>query len=225
MCGKITQKVSQSWREYHALMDALGKPGDATQNDAPIETITPMRFAQILRLDGNGKRELVPMRWGFSALSAQTPGKPDHIHARAETIDAKPTFREAFRARRGILVVNSFNEAEEITPSKTVQYVITPQGGRQLAIAVLWEAWENPDHGQLLTYVMATTAANTLISKITDRMPAVLAPEDCAAWLGEAPATPEELKAMLRPMEGDWEMTQEKKTAPPKKPSLQGDLF
>ena len=49
----------------------------------------------------DGRRELVPMRWGFS--KPENPAfKPDHMHARAETIDARPTFAESFAERRGI---------------------------------------------------------------------------------------------------------------------------
>ena len=226
MCGKFTQRFSQSqsWREHHDNLNSNFR-ADQIAPEERDETVTPMRFAQVVRLDENGKREFIAMRWGFSALSAQNPAKPDHIHARAETIDSKPTFREAFRARRGILFVTSFNEGEEITPSRTVQYVTRPKDGKPLAIAVLWEAWDNPDHGQLLTFVMATTPANALISKITDRMPAILAPQDWPGWLGETSATVEELKAMLRIAEGDWTMEQEKKTPPPKKPSAQQELF
>jgi putative SOS response-associated peptidase YedK len=60
---------------------------------------------------------------------------------------------------------------------------------------------------------MATVPANTLISRITDRMPAILEPEDWATWLGEKSATPDEAKAVLKTMEGvRWQMAKE----PPK---------
>ncbi len=48
------------------------------------------------------------MRWGFSKARA-SDFKPDHMHARAETIDSRPTFSEAFAERRGILMVDTFN--------------------------------------------------------------------------------------------------------------------
>jgi putative SOS response-associated peptidase YedK len=158
-------------------------------------------------------------------LSAANPAKPDHIHARAETIDVKPTFRAAFRERRGVLLVDSFNEGEELTPSKTLQYVVTPESGGLLAIAVLWEAWHHDGGGELLTFVMATVPPNNLLGEKFDRMPAVLAPDDIPAWLGEIEATPDELKAMLVTTEGRWDLSPEKKTPPPRKPTPQGELF
>jgi putative SOS response-associated peptidase YedK len=74
---------------------------------------------------------------------------------------------------------------------------------------------------------MVTTAANNLISRITDRMPAVIAPEQWATWLGETNATLDEVKALLVPFEGDWDMQEQKKPPPPRpgKPNPQPGLF
>ncbi len=55
-----------------------------------------MRMAKIMRLSAAGERELEPMRWGFAGRSDVNPTRPKHMHARAETIDKLPTFRESF---------------------------------------------------------------------------------------------------------------------------------
>lgn len=67
----------------------------------------------------------------------------------------------------------------------------------------------------MLTFAIATTPSNKLIAMITDRMPAVLPRQHGSKWLGEGPATPEVLKAMLVPYEDnrDWDM------APSNRPS------
>jgi putative SOS response-associated peptidase YedK len=44
-----------------------------------------------------------------------------------------------------------------------------------------------------------TTRPNDLCAELHDRMPAVLAPEVWPAWLGEEPADPRQLKALLVP--------------------------
>lgn len=223
MCGKFVQMLL--WREACATSDFFETA------DGPTETATPMRFASVLRLDPQGTREMVRMRWGFMGLKAKDPtGRPDHIHARAETIDTKPTFRDAFAHARGLLVVRSFNEGKEITPAKTEQHTVTPRDGKPIGIAVLWERWTNRNEGELLTFVMVTTPANRLISTITDRMPAVIAPEHWAKWLGEEAASPEDLKALLQPFEGDWDMEPEHKPprSKPQRPESsdrQFDLF
>jgi putative SOS response-associated peptidase YedK len=214
MCGKITQRAT--WNE---LVDYAELTLAA---DGAIETVTPMRFARIIARDGNGVRKSVRMRWGLVPPWESDPRMgTKHIHARAETVDTKPTFREAFAQRRAILPVASFNEGEEITPTRTQQYVVTPD--RPLGIAVIWERWRGAD-ATLLTFAMVTTPANALVSTITDRMPAVLEEADWAKWLGEEPAGADELKSMLKPLEGDWDMQPAGRPAPQPKP-FQPELF
>ena len=165
------------------------------------------------------------MRWGMAPRYAKDPlSGTKHIHARAETIDSLPTFREAFLQRRGLAVVSTFNEGKEITPSKTEQHVITPRDGKPLAIAVVWERWTSHNAGELLTFAMVTVPANPLIAIITDRMPAIVAPDDWSLWLGEEDATVETLKAVLKPFDGDWDMRPQEKSKPPPKPK-QPELF
>jgi putative SOS response-associated peptidase YedK len=218
MCGKFTQMMS--WRELVHLADLIGV------GNVETETVTPMRPATVLTLDEAGQRKAVKMRWGMVARSAKDPfSGTKHIHARAETIDTLPTFREAFQRRRGLVVVSTFNEGKEITPRKTEQHVITPRDGKPLAIAVVWERWTKHNEGELLTFAMVTVPANALIGTITDRMPAIVAPEDWPIWLGEEPASLDEVKAVLKTVEGDWEMRPQTKTPPPPKPNAQSELF
>ncbi len=221
MCGKFTQMMS--WGEYVRLADLLGLP-----SDGPSEIGTPMRFANVIALDENRRRRTVRMRWGLVPPWEKDPNKiRGTIHARAETIDQKRSFMNAFADRRGLLVVKTFNEGKELPSGKTEQYVITPRDGKPAAIAVIWERWGEQHGGSLLTFAMVTVPANTLIGTITDRMPAVIQPADWGKWLGEDPATAAELKALLQPFEGDWDMhaAANDKSPPPKKPGPQPDLF
>jgi putative SOS response-associated peptidase YedK len=72
--------------------------------------------------------------------------------------------------------------------------------------------------------VLVTVPANRLIAGLpTDRMPAFLAPQDWDIWLGEKPATVDEIKACLKTMEGvRWSMAKEEKQAkgPRSKPTV-----
>ena len=207
-----------SWRELVTLADLLGAPG------SEAETVTPMRFAIVIARDADGHRKAVKMRWGMVARHAKDPmSGTKHIHARAETIDALPTFRDAFAERRGLIAVSTFNEGKEITPSKTEQYTISPRDSAPLAIAVIWERWTSHNAGELLTFAMVTVPANPLIATITDRMPALVDPADWRQWLGEDPASIAELKELLKTREGDWDMRAQAKKPPPPKP--QPDLF
>lgn len=203
MCGKFSQMAS--WQDVHAFSQPLlAKPGDAEV------VATPMRFAQVMRLDDDGQRELVSMRWGFAGRNDPDPGRPKHMHARSETIDKLATFKGPFARGRGILLVHTFNEGEELASGKTKQWVITPNDGQPIAIAVICERWQNgPD--ALETFVQVTTPANTLISRITDRMPAILPRETWPLWLGEIESPLADVKAALRTFDdaGAWMMREQ----------------
>ena len=82
-----------SWKKVHEYSSFLVVKGGAAEE----AFTTPMRFASVIRLDAEGKRESIPMRWGFAERRAKTPmERPKHMHARSETIDTLPTFADAF---------------------------------------------------------------------------------------------------------------------------------
>jgi len=206
MCGKFSQTMG--WGELVTLAELIAAP------DGPAETVTPMRFATVIRLSSEGSREAARLRWGLVPPSAKDPNRSPFIHARAESLDERPNFRDAFSRRRGLIVVRTFNEGKEITPNKTEQHTITPDDGTPVAIAVISERWGEKHGGALESFAMVTVRANALIGTITDRMPAVITPEHWSTWLGETPASPAELKALLVPFEGRWSMQAEKPRQP-----------
>lgn len=216
MCGKFTQMAS--WRDVVEFSQPL-----TGERDYAV-TATPMRFATIVRLDESGARKAESMLWGFADWGAKGPIRPKHMHARGETIDEKPTFARAFAQARGVLYVSTFNEGEELANGRTQQWTITPKDGKPIAIAVIYEIWERGDE-RAFAFVQATTPANKLISKITDRMPAILSAEDVPVWLGETGAPLADIKALLRTYEdgGAWEMAREQKK--PRGRERQPDLF
>ena len=110
--------------------------------------------------------------------------------------------------------MRTFNEGREITPTKTEQHVIAPNDGKPIAIAVIWECWGEAGPAMLASFAMVTVPANALIRQITDRMPAIVAAEKWDVWLGETAATVAELKAFLRPFEGDWTMQAQARHVP-----------
>ena len=202
-----------SWSALVTLADMIESGG------GPAETVTPMRFATVIRLRSDGKRETARMRWGLVPPDAKDPNRSPHIHARAETLGERRTFREAFLHRRGLVVVKTFNEGKEVT-----QHTITPDDGKPIAIAVIWERWGEKHGGSLESFAMVTVPANALIGTITGRMPAIIRSEDWSKWLGEQPASVDELKGLLVPFEGRWTMRPEtprpRQSGEPHQPTL-----
>lgn len=80
-----------------------------------------------------------------------------------------------------------------------------------------------------LTFIQVTVPANALVSKVTDRMPAILTQEDWPVWLGEHDAKLSDVKSLLRTFEdgGNWEMSEQSvsKKAGATSPKAQLDLL
>jgi putative SOS response-associated peptidase YedK len=128
MCGKFTQYAS--WQQVHAFSQPLVIKKDAHE----VVVSTPMRPAYIIHLDTEGRRVMTAMRWGFAGKDDANPSRPKHMHVRAETIDQRRTFAHAFATSRGILMVHTFNEGEELPSGKTKQWVVTPHHGQPIAM-------------------------------------------------------------------------------------------
>jgi putative SOS response-associated peptidase YedK len=208
MCGKFTAKAAWSDIVDHAW----SVPSDSGDEDR-IVTLRVMNDLRVIVFDG-GERYVTAMRWGFPDPADWRRPRP--IHARAETIDTTPSFAAAFRdGQRGIVLMNSFNEA----PESGEQHVIDP--GEPVGVAFVWRRFDIGG-SPLLACVMVTVAANALLGGLpTDRMPAILAPQDWATWLGQEDASPAAIKACLKTVDGArWTMTREEraKTATRRKP-------
>lgn len=102
-------------------------------------------------------------------------------NARAETVAEKPSFRDAFRRRRCLVVADGFYEWQPVEGRKLPWY-ITPANEPLFAFAGLWERWQGPE-GALETCCIVTTEANAAMAPIHERMPVMVFPPDYARWL------------------------------------------
>ena len=169
-------------------------------NVSPTQQVPIVRCAPV-----DGERELAQVRWGLIPFWAKD-AKIGYslINARAEGIDAKPSFREALkRGRRCLIAADGFYEWAKGTKPKQ-PWRITLKDGEPFAFAGLWERWEKaPDGVPVESCTVITTAANALVAKLHDRMPVILAPETYGSWLGEDGAAPAGLLALLKPYRPD----------------------
>jgi putative SOS response-associated peptidase YedK len=124
------------------------------------------------------------------------------INARAEEVDTKPAFREAFRQRRCLVPPDSFYEWKKIGTGKQ-PYAIALADRRLMGMAELWEIWRSPAGERICSFSIITTQPNELCAELHNRMPAVLKPEAWLVWLGEQPADVPQLKALLAPYPSD----------------------
>src|SRR5262249_8193437 len=145
-------------------------------------------------------RRIDLMRWGLIPFWAKDE-KVGYslINARAEDIDKKPSFREAFEKRRCLVPATGFYEWGPIPggPLKQPHYV-TLQSGDLMSFAGLWESWKNSAGERIETYTIITTDANEMLQKVHHRMPAVLDEQSWHIWL-DSPTDQTTLLGLLQP--------------------------
>jgi putative SOS response-associated peptidase YedK len=66
-----------------------------------------------------------------------------------------------------------------------------------MALAGLWETWRSPAAETVCSFTIITTEPNDLCAPLHNRMPVIVDPTSWPLWLGEEPAKPVDLKAML----------------------------
>jgi len=193
-----------------------GGPENGRFNIAPTEDV-PV-------IPNDGSRRVQFFRWGLVPRWAKDPAVGNRmINARSETIAEKPSFRDAFRKRRCLILADGFYEWRTNPGSKTKTPIhIRLRNGKPFAFAGLWETWTRKD-GQdpggksaapskirdapepygpgrpLRTCTIITTESNELMKQFHHRMPVILPAEHYDLWLSEEPVEPGILQPLLVP--------------------------
>jgi putative SOS response-associated peptidase YedK len=187
MCGRFTVKAT--WAElvamYRLTMDA------PPHNLRPRFNVCPTDPVDVV-IAQDSKRDLVSMRWGLVPWWWSKPLKELRMatfNARAETVETKPVFRDAFKRSRCLLPMSGYYEWQG-TPSGKQPWYFTADGSPILTVAGLWDEWKNRDTGERLrSCTMIVGEPNEFAADIHDRMPVFLSEEQFGPWLsGEAGA-------------------------------------
>jgi putative SOS response-associated peptidase YedK len=199
MCGRVRLSTDYSETKIKLKFDAAHPAPNipASWNVCPTD---PMLVA--VRSE-DGKRIPQQMRWGLIPWWAKDIKVGfSSINARAETVDTAPAFRDAWKKGQRCLVVTD-GVYEWKKPEKQ-PYAVAMADGGQMVMAGLWDEWTDKRTGERVkSCTIITCPPNAVIGALHDRMPVILAEKDWPKWLGEEPASPDELKAMLVPCEDD----------------------
>lgn len=197
MCGRYTLTAPPE-----AVKAFFG--AEAAHEAPPRHNIAPTQPILIAREDQPGVRSLVLARWGLIPGWVKDPGTMSLMfNARSETALGKPSFRGSMRHKRCLIPATGFYEWQKRPGAKSQPFLLQPPGGGLVAFAGLWEDWSAPDGGVMETATILTTAANAALAPIHERMPAVIAPEDFAAWLDVRTVDAAEAARLLRPAPED----------------------
>ncbi|MDX2160793.1 MAG: SOS response-associated peptidase [bacterium] len=150
---------------------------------APRFNIAPTQTVPVITSDHPDQAEF--LRWGLIPSWAKDMSMGAKlINARSETVEEKPSFRNAFKRRRCVIPMNGFYEWKQLDDGSKQPIYIHHKEEPFWGLAGLWEVWKNPDTGEeVRTFSILTTSANAFMQQIHDRMPVILQPKDYERWL------------------------------------------
>jgi len=208
MCGRarLSSDVSEIRLAFSIPPERPTPNIPANWNAAPTEDLPVVRYDA--RAAG---RSLGVMRWSLVPFWAKDIKVGfSNINAKAETVDTKPAFREAFTRRRCLVPFDCFYEWKKLGKERQPYAVALADrrlmalaDRRLVALAGLWETRRSPAGERVHSFAIVTTAPNGLLAELHDRMPVILAPETWPLWLGERSADPGQLKSLLKPYPAD----------------------
>jgi putative SOS response-associated peptidase YedK len=195
MCGRFTLTKA----ERAQVEDEMGiTRGSLSPGYKPRFNIAPTDEHLIVRQRFE-EREVVAAKWGLVNHWTPPGSKPaGQINARAEGIDKRPAFRDAFLHRRCLVPADGF--FEWTGPKEHRQpWWFHRADGRLFWFAGLYESWSPREGVRERTFTIITTTPNEVVRPLHDRMPVILSEDDADTWLNRDESEPAKLKALLHP--------------------------
>jgi putative SOS response-associated peptidase YedK len=200
MCGRFTL----TWDEWRRVAGALGidDEGEVAACYRPRFNIAPTDQHFIVT-SAFERRKAQRARWGLVNRRARDNGRASQcINAKAETLEQRSTFSEAFRERRCVIPADGFYEWTG-PRTKRQPLWIHPRAGGLILFAGLYETWFPRRDQPEVTFAIVTCEANTLIREIHDRMPVILDDRIAEDWMNPQEKYPLALKRLLLPAPSD----------------------
>ena len=193
MCGRYTAI------QLPLFADDIEIPG----NIPPRYNIAPTQdVAVITNASPDGSRKVEFLRWGLIPSWAKDVKIGSRmINARSETLGEKPSFRNAYKRRRCLVLADGYYEWVGVPTQTTKQPVyIRLKSKKPFAFAGVWEEWDNKGVDELIrSCTIITCPPSSFLEKIHHRMPVILPPETYEEWLAPGEQAPDKLQQLLQP--------------------------
>lgn len=201
MCGRYTIRVP--FRVIAEALELVVPARDEVEGLTGRYNVAPSQTVPAVRPGGDGAPDVVGLSWGLlPAWAKDAKGARRPINARADGVDVKPTFRNAFRRGRCLMPADGFYEWRANEDGTKQPYFIRLADNEPFAFAGLSESWHG---GEVESCALITTTPNDAMRPIHDRMPVILRKDDAKRWLD--PKTPHDaLLKLLHPYEGKMQI-------------------
>jgi putative SOS response-associated peptidase YedK len=178
MCGRFAGFRPLQELKKHFPIDIAKIKVSPNYNVAPTQEILAIT-------QRDGKNHLEKLFWGLVPFWAKDISMGSRmINARSETVAEKPSFRNAFKNRRCLILADGFYEWKGEKGNKQPMFITMPDG-RPFAFAGLWGTWDKQGKEpiQYRTATILTREASESVMPIHNRMPVILKPEAFGPWL------------------------------------------
>ena len=192
MCGRFA-----FYSPHEAVVRLFGVA--AAPEIEPRWNIAPTQFIASVR-EAGGPREVAMLYWGLVPSWAKEKSIGARmINARSETLGDKPSFRNAFRRRRCLILADGYYEWQRSGAVKQ-PYFIAFADGQPFGMAGLWERWRDPATGEPLESCgIVTTSPAPTVAHVHDRMPVIVPPDAYAEWLDPKNEATDRLERLFEP--------------------------
>lgn len=198
MCGRFTLASDAE------ILQQVFFDFEVPMNLSPRYNISPTQ--DIAAVPNTAEKQAEFFHWGLIPSWAKDPKIGNRmINARSETLAEKPSFRNAYKRRRCLVLADGYYEWQKIPGEKAKQPVyIRLKSQKPFAVAGLWEVWQAKDMDEpLKSCTIITCPPNAFLEEIHHRMPVILPVDAYAQWLSPDEQPADVLQSLLIPYPGE----------------------
>lgn len=202
MCGRFTLKTPPD--QWGQVLVPLLPEHPLFESWQPRYNIAPTQMILgLAKSEPEQAAEWNLFRWGLLPGWANELSIGNRmINARSETVDEKRSFSGPLAKRRCLIVADGYYEWKKIDGGKQ-PFWIAPTDGGVILLAGLWEVNRRATEREIRSCTLITTAANTSLREIHDRMPVVLQESAAKQWL-DPDCSAASAKELLDPAENGF---------------------
>ena len=173
MCGRATLSTpTDELRDVFGLDDVPDLP--PRFNIAPTQPIAVIRVPRRLEL----------LRWCLGVPGVHRHGALG-INVRVESVARAPAYRESFRKRRCLVIVDGFFEWQRRDKAKQ-PFFVRREDGKPFALAGIWDPAATTEDELLDSCAVITGDAKGVVADLHNRMPLIVPVTGYSRWLNPA---------------------------------------
>ena len=203
MCGRyVTPDQAAIERHYH-LGRGQNNRYPANAPFAARYNVTPQQgnaaaYVPVIRHGAGGEPELATLQWWLLPYwSKESRIKFSTFNARTDKVSSAASYRVPFRKRRCLIPALGWFEWQDTPRGKMKWWLHRPDRGI-VSFAGLWDRWHRGDE-VIESCTIIVGDANAAMSRVHDRMPVIIQPEDESFWLDTRIDATQALESLLTP--------------------------